>query len=302
MSLRTKVLIAAAGAALALPATASAEPTVDAAKAIYQDLGLTQLTAMPSGRVVEPTATAATNFGYRTYEEINAELQALADANPGFVKIKTAARKSVQGRDVKYLEISNNIDSAETQAKPVFFNMALIHGNEWAASEQAIEFIYDVIGQSKTNPKVKALFDKVKFIAMPVVSPDGLALYRRQNANGVDMNRNYPFGWGSNIGVTFAQRGVGPGSEPEVQNTMDIVRENQVVALVTTHSASHAFFYPGLEIAAGLPADLARSATSRWRWAKPPTTATPTSATPRTTTRPAVRRSTGPTTRHAASP
>ena len=256
MSLRMKVLIAAAGAALALPATASAEPTVDAAKAIYQDLGLTQLTSMPSGRVVEPTATAATNFGYRTYEEINAELQALADANPGFVRIRTAARKSVQGREVRYLEISNNVDSVETQAKPVFFNMALIHGNEWAASEQAVEFIYDVIHQSKTNPKVKALFDKVKFIAMPVVSPDGLALYRRQNANGVDMNRNYPFGWGSNIGVTFAQRGVGPGSEPEVQNTMDIVRENQVVALVTTHSASHAFFYPGLEIAAGLPADL----------------------------------------------
>ena len=175
MSLRMKVLIAAAGAALALPATASAEPTVDAAKAIYQDLGLTQLANMPSGRVVEPTATAATNFGYRTYEEINAELQALADANPGFVKIKTAARKSVQGRDVRYLEISNNVDSVETQAKPVFFNMALIHGNEWAASEQAVEFIYDVINQSKTNPKVKALFDKVKFIAMPVVSPDGCA-------------------------------------------------------------------------------------------------------------------------------
>ena len=256
MSLRTKVLIAAAGAALALPATASAEPTVDAAKAIYQDLGLTQLLNMPSGRVVEPTATAATNFGYRTYEEINTELQALADANPGFVKIKTAARKSVQGRDVKYLEITNNVDSVESQAKPVFFNMGLIHGNEWAASEQSVEFIYDVINTSKTNAKVKALFDKVKFIAMPVVSPDGLALYRRQNANGVDMNRNYPFGWGSNIGVTFAQRGSGPGSEPEVQNTMDIVRENQVVALVTTHSASHAFFYPGLEIAAGLPADL----------------------------------------------
>jgi hypothetical protein len=256
MSLRTKVLVAVAGAALTLPATAGAEPTVDAARAIYQDLGLTQLTSMPSGRVVEPTATAATNFGYRTYEEINAELQALADANPGFVRIKTAARQSVQGREVKYLEISNNVDSVETQAKPVFFNMSLIHGNEWAASEQAIEFVYDVINQSKTNPKVKALFDKVKFIAMPVVSPDGLALYRRQNANGVDMNRNYPFGWGSNIGVSFAQRGSGPGSEPEVQNTMDIVRENQVVALVTTHSASHAFFYPGLEIAAGLPADL----------------------------------------------
>ena len=37
---------------------------------------------------------------------------------------------------------------------------------------------------------------------------------------------------------------------------MDIVQSNQVVALVTTHTNSHAFFYPGLEIAAGLPADL----------------------------------------------
>ena len=70
------------------------------------------------------------------------------------------------------------------------------------------------------------------------------------------MNRNYPFGWGSNIGVTFAARGAGPGSEPEVQNTMDIVQNNQVVALLTMHTNSHAIFYPGLEIAAGLPADL----------------------------------------------
>ena len=67
---------------------------------------------MPSGRVVQPTATSATNFGYRTYEEINSELAALAAANPGFVKLKTAPRKSVQGRDVKYLEITNNVDAS----------------------------------------------------------------------------------------------------------------------------------------------------------------------------------------------
>src|ERR687893_1874074 len=111
-------------------------------------------------------------------------MQALAEANPDFVRIKTAARPSVEGRAVRYLEISNDIDSVESQAKPVFFNMSLIHGNEWAASEQAIEFIYDVINTSRTNPKVKALFDKVKFIAMPVVNPDGLVRYTRANAHG----------------------------------------------------------------------------------------------------------------------
>ena len=72
------------------------------------------------------------------------------------------------------------------------------------------------------------------------------------------MNRNYPFGWGSNINGSSRSptAASGPGSEPEVKNTMDIVKNNQVVALVTKHTNSHALFYPGLEIAAGLPADL----------------------------------------------
>ena len=65
------------------------------------------------------------------------------------------------------------------------------------------------------------------------------------------MNRNYPFGWGSNIGVTFAQRGSGPGSEPEMQNTMDIIEKHQVVDLITTHTNERAIFYPPLDIKAG---------------------------------------------------
>jgi hypothetical protein len=261
----TACAIAAAGLA---PAVAAAEPTVDAAVAEFQALGLTQLSQFPSGRVVPPTATSATNFGYRTYDEVNAELAALAAANPGFVTIRTAPYKSIEGRDVKYLEITNNVDAED--GKPVFFHMGLIHGNEWAAMEHTLEFAYDVINTSKTNPKVKALFDRVRLISMPVVNPDGLVRFRRANCagavapatcptsnqQGVDMNRNYPFGWGSNIGVTFNQRGSGPGSEPEVRNTMEIVQNHQVVALVTQHTNSHALFYPGLEVAAGFPADL----------------------------------------------
>src|SRR5215207_1080151 len=160
MTLRSKLLTAAACASLMVgisPAVAGAEPTVDAAVAQLQGLGLQPLTQMPSGRVVPPTATSATNFGYRTYDEVNSELAALAAANPGFVKLKTAPYKSIEGRDVKYLEITNDVDAAD--GKPVFFHMGLIHGNEWAAMEHTLEFAYDVINTSKTNPKVKALFD-----------------------------------------------------------------------------------------------------------------------------------------------
>jgi hypothetical protein len=53
---------------------------------------------MPSGRTT-----------YRTYDDFNNEMQALATANPGFVEIKTAPYRSVEGREITYLEITNNV-------------------------------------------------------------------------------------------------------------------------------------------------------------------------------------------------
>jgi hypothetical protein len=257
MSLKSKVMGVAVAAALfgaAMPAAASAEPNVDAAVAAFKDLGLEPLTAMPSGRVVSPTVGSAENFGYRTYEQINQELANLASANPSLVTLKTAPHKSVEGRDVKYVEIANDVEAYD--GRPTYFMMGALHGDEWAAGEHTLEFVYDVINTSKTNPKVKALLDKVRMIVMPVVNVDGWVNNTRANSRGVDMNRNYAFGWGSNIGANFNSRGSGPSSEPEVQNTMEIVKRNQVVALLTNHNNTHAFFYPGLEIAAGFPADL----------------------------------------------
>ena len=58
MSLTKKVLIAAVCATAGVfPAVAAAEPTVDAAVAEFQALGLTPLTQFPSGRVVPPPRT-----------------------------------------------------------------------------------------------------------------------------------------------------------------------------------------------------------------------------------------------------
>ena len=259
-----KRLLAAAvvGTALAatVPAAAqAADPTVTAAKAAYADLGITQLAGMPSGRTT-----------YRTYADYNSEMAALAAANPDLVAIKTAPYLTTQGREVKYVEITNNVTAKD--GKPVFFYMGGIHGNETPGAENGMEFIYDVVNLSKTNPKVKALLDKVRVIDMPLVNPDG---YEFKNAagnpaprrascgpvtppatcatTGTDLNRNYPFGWGSNVNgsVTIASRGSGPGSEPEVKNTMDIVQNHQVVALLTGHTNSRALFYPALDHFAG---------------------------------------------------
>ena len=128
--------------AIVSPTVAAAQgtdPTVDAAVAQLSDLGLTQLTAMPSSRTT-----------YRTYADFNNEMQALASANPGFVAIKTAPYRSVEGREIKYLEITNNVNAQD--GKPVYFAMASIHGIETPSGEEALEFLYDVVQTAKTNP------------------------------------------------------------------------------------------------------------------------------------------------------
>jgi hypothetical protein len=255
----------AAGAALglcAVPSIAKADPVVDAAVAQLADLNIGTLTGMPSGRTT-----------YRTYDEVQAELTALATTYPDMVVVKTAPYKSTQGRDIRYVEITNNPTAKD--GKPVFFNMGAIHGNETPAAEDSLEFAYDVLKLAQTNAKVKALFDKVRFVNMPVVNADGHVLNRRASCagtivppatcatTGVDLNRNYAFGWGSNLGVgnppvtsPFVVRGSGPSSEPEVKNTMEIVQNKQVVSLLTLHTNSRAIFYPGLEVFAGQTPDL----------------------------------------------
>jgi len=53
---------------------------------------------------------------------------------------------------------------------------------------------------------------------LPMLNPDGQAAQKRTNANGVDLNRNFPYGWGP-IGQPGDSQysGSGPASEPETQ-------------------------------------------------------------------------------------
>ena len=107
---------------------------------------------MPSGRTT-----------YRTTDEFNAELDALAAAYPTQVVVKTRRTRASRAATIKYIEITNNV-AAVGDGKPVFFIMGAIHGNETPAAEDSLEFAYDVMLQAKTNPKVAALLDKVRMI------------------------------------------------------------------------------------------------------------------------------------------
>jgi hypothetical protein len=105
--------------------------------------------------------------------------------------------------------------------------------------------------ESLVNPQGEA--------AIPLEAA-GLEAYWRKNrrstsgtpadAYGVDVNRNYAFHWGDDIGGSSdvpaeqTYRGEAPFSEPEGQNIRDLVLTNEVTGLISNHTSGRLVLRP----------------------------------------------------------
>lgn len=92
--------------------------------------------------------------------------------------------------------------------------IGVIHGNE-----QAGALIVDQL-------RGGAVPDDVELWLVDSMNPDGQAIDDRQNANQVDLNRNFPYRWGPLGQPGDGQyAGPGPASEPETQAMVNFIAE-----------------------------------------------------------------------------
>jgi hypothetical protein len=124
-----------------------------------------------------------------------------------------------------------------------------IHGGyEWntiALADQIIKYVSE-------NPDT--IPGDVTLYILPDMNPDGDARshdeWGRVNANGVDLNRNFPIGWSPTwnrngcYDLTLTTSGRGPGSEPETRLVMNFIASHKINALIDYHSAGLGIF-PG---------------------------------------------------------
>lgn len=99
-----------------------------------------------------------------------------------------------------------------------------VHGDECAGVSVARQ-VAEVV------PPVGA-----EIVVVPELNPDGHAAGTRQNAHGVDLNRNFPAGWQPS-GRAGAQQysGSGPLSEPEARAMAGLVRQVRPTVTVWFH-------------------------------------------------------------------
>src|SRR5690606_32060816 len=112
-----------------------------------------------------------------------------------------------------------------------------------------------------TPPTVRALVeveypDDMEVWLVPALNPDGVAAGTRWNANGVDLNRNFPWGWRPDDG------GPAPLSEPEARAAVDLVERlrpdvvvwvHQPYGYVTSVGASNDLYEQAWSAGSGLP-------------------------------------------------
>lgn len=135
---------------------------------------------------------------------------------------------SVLGRPIEMYSFG-----AVEGGRPVLV-MGAIHGNEPTSADVS----RGLLGELLADPRAaRRGVDGVPVVVIPVANPDGLAAGTRQNANKIDVNRNFP---SRNFhertpGRTF-HGGKTPASEPETRALMETITRLRPRLVITVHS------------------------------------------------------------------
>ncbi|MBT3380660.1 MAG: DUF2817 domain-containing protein [Lentisphaerae bacterium] len=140
------------------------------------------------------------------------------------------------GRDMWSFEIGD-------PANPTIYIGAAVHGWEWENAYGLLRFA-ELITQ---QPELEGLdTSRFHFRIMPVQNPYGFDQFTRQNARGVDLNRNFDCHWDQlpvvqDVAVPwdYNYKGTRPASEPETQAIQRIFDAHQPMAVIDFHTADY---------------------------------------------------------------
>lgn len=96
---------------------------------------------------------------------------------------------SVQGKSIWATEISYNLGNQQV-FKPNVKYIGNMHGDEVVGRELLMSFLGLLV--ANTDASARALLSSANVFIVPTMNPDGFANGVRSNANGVDLNRNFP--------------------------------------------------------------------------------------------------------------
>lgn len=206
-----------------------------------------------------------------SYDEMVADIQQLDEKYPDRIEVSTIGT-SVDSRPIYQIVIGSK------NAKNAIFVMSTIHGREWMNSWMLMDSL-EVSLDNWNNPApcgetFKDVFNDCCIYLIPMVNPDGVSIsqfgiesIRREeikgnlynlpgadnpkrwkaNADGVDLNRQFAYGWNSavTVGTPASEmfNGTAPFTEPEALAIKAALDQRKFTVGVTYHSMEGAIYW-----------------------------------------------------------
>ena len=213
--------------------------------------------------------------GYHDEEAIAALLTDFATNFPALAqKIQIGA--TTLGRPIWALKISDNVATEEPEPRVVID--ANIHSREFAPPEVALDVIWQLLYGYTNNATFASWINGMEIYVIPCLNPDGryfcdsISTSWRKNGrdnnrngtwtyptDGVDLNRNSAFHWGSDdegstsYAADDTYRGPYAASEPEIQAYDAFLQRVRPGFTLTLHSYEGSIYSPYGDYNVGMP-------------------------------------------------
>ena len=171
---------------------------------------------------------------YHNYIELTAFLQDIADNYPDITSLESIGQ-SVQGRELWVMEISDN--PSVNEIEPEFKYIANMHGDETVGRELSLYLIEWLVEGYGSDPRATDIINNTDVFIMPTMNPDGFESGSRYNANGTDLNRDFPDQFSDPNNTTI-------GREPETRAVMDWTWDHHFVLSANMHTGALVANYP----------------------------------------------------------
>ncbi len=208
---------------------------------------------------------------YLRYNDILAVYEGWRAADPNRVT-RTSIASSWGGRPVyvyRFRQTLYRIPGSPPRKKMVIIGGT--HAREWISPAVTMYLFNKLRTEPRTNPALFSLIDQFDFYFVPVLNPDGYEfcwtdnrMWRKNRRNngssfGVDLNRNYPKGWGGqgSSGTPSSETYRGPAifSEPET-NGLRLFLDSiggEVAGFIDYHSYGQKILWPWTYTTTSLP-------------------------------------------------
>jgi murein tripeptide amidase MpaA len=203
--------------------------------------------------------------GHWTLAQMVAIMDGFAKDYPALCSAKTSIGKSIEGRDIWMMKISDNV--AQDENEPEVFYDALHHAREPLSMEATIVFMEELLTGYGSDKEATFLVNERELFFVPCVNPDGYEYNRSIRPNGgglwrknrrpnsggsfgIDLNRNYATGWSApNGGNSTNQnsdtyRGTAPFSEPETLAIENFIKTRNFVQICSCHTYTEILLQP----------------------------------------------------------